>query len=112
MHSAIKHRKVRHFAEDTNLMNFQASINAIQKQNKTLCRHKTLKTIYYAIFESIYASLVWAQNSSPVKRLHVLLKKSLQLIMFFQNANAHTGPLFKTQKFQHLGTKLHLRTVY
>ena len=46
---------------------------------------KTLKSVYYAIFESHlwYASLAWLQNTSSVKRLHLLQKKSLRL-MFFQ----------------------------
>ena len=51
---------------------------------------KTLKSVYYAIFEShlCYASLVWAQSNNSVKRLHLLQKKSLRL-MFFQSRNSH-----------------------
>ena len=46
---------------------------------------KTLKSIYHAIFELhlSYASLVWMQNSSSAKRLHILQKKSLRLMFFF-----------------------------
>ena len=46
-----------------------------------LVRHfvdqKTLKAIYYAIFEShlYYSSLVWAQNFNSTKRLFILQKK-------------------------------------
>ena len=60
---------------------------------------KTLRSVYYAIFEShlCYASLVWAQNNNSVKRLHLLQRNSLRL-MFFQSRNSHTGPLFKTSK--------------
>ena len=60
---------------------------------------KTLRSVYYAIFEShlCYASLVWAQNTNSVKRLHLLKKKSLR-IMFFQSRNSHAGPLFKVSK--------------
>ena len=60
---------------------------------------KTLRSVYYAIFEShlCYASLAWAQNTNSVKRLHLLQKKSLR-IMFFQRRNSHTGPLFKVSK--------------
>ena len=34
---------------------------------------KTLKSVYYAKFEShlCYASLVWAQNTNSIKRLHL-----------------------------------------
>ena len=57
---------------------------------------KTLKSICYAILEShlSYASCVWVQNLSSVKKLHILQKKSFRL-MFVQNRNAHAGPLFK-----------------
>ena len=60
---------------------------------------KTLKSVYYAIFEShlCYASLVWAQKTNSVKRLHLLQKKSFR-IMFFQSRNSHTGPSFKVSK--------------
>ena len=56
----------------------------------------TLKSIYHAIFEShlYYSSLVWSQNSNSIKRLYILQKKALR-IMYFQERNAHTGPLFK-----------------
>ena len=77
----------------------------LNKVNATLSklRHvldiKTLRSVYYAIFEShlCYASLVWAQNTNSVKRLHLLQKKSL-IIMFFQSRNSHTGPLSKVSK--------------
>ena len=61
--------------------------------------YKNLQPVYYAIFEShlCYASLVWAQNTNSVKRLHLLQKKSLR-IMFFQSRNSHTGPLFTVSK--------------
>ena len=54
---------------------------------------KALRSVYYAIFEShlCYASLVWAQNTNSVKRLHLLSKKS-------QSRNFHTGPLLKVAK--------------
>ena len=52
---------------------------------------KTLRSVYYAMLEShlCRASLVWAQNTNSVKRLHLLQKKSLR-IMFFQSRNSHT----------------------
>ena len=60
---------------------------------------KTLRSVYYAIFEShlCYASLVWAQNTNSVKKLYLLQKKSLR-IMFFENRNSHTGPLLEVSK--------------
>ena len=73
--------------------------NAILSKLRHVLDIKTLRSVYYAIFEShlCYASLVWAQSNISVKRLHLLQKKSLRL-MFFQSRNSHTGPLFKTSK--------------
>ena len=60
---------------------------------------KTLRSVYCSIFEShlCYASLVWAQNTNSVKRLHLLQKKFLR-IMFFQSRHSHTDLLFKMSK--------------
>ena len=68
--------------------------NAMLSKLRHVLDMKTLKSVYYAIFEShlFYASLVWAQNTNSVKRLHLLQKKSLQ--MFFQSRNSNKGPLF------------------
>ena len=67
------------------------------------------KWIYHAIFESYlsYTSLVWTQNSSSVKRLHILQKKSLRL-MIFQSRNAHTDPLLKCSKILQFSDKVAL----
>ena len=57
--------------------------NAMLSKLRHVLDIKTLRSVYYAIFEShlCYASLVWAQNTNSVKRLHLLQKKSLR--MFF-----------------------------
>ena len=59
---------------------------------------KTLRSVYYAIFEShlCYASLAWAQKTNSVKRLHLLQKKPLRMLL--QSRNSHAGPLFKVSK--------------
>ena len=73
--------------------------NAMLSKLRHVLDIKTPRSVYYAIFEShlCHASLVWAQNTNPVKRLHLLQKKSLR-IMFFQSRNSHTGPLFEVSK--------------
>ena len=73
--------------------------NAMLSKLRHVLDIKTLRSVYYAIFEShlCYASLVWAQNTNSVKRLHLLQKISLR-IMFFQSRNSHTRPLFKMSK--------------
>ena len=72
--------------------------NAILLQLRHVLDITTLRPVYYAIFEShlCYASLVWAQNTNSIKRLHLLQKKSPR--MFFQSRNSHTGPFFKMSK--------------
>ena len=47
--------------------------NAMLSKLRHVLDIKTLRSVYYAIFEShlCYASLVWAQNTNSVKRLHL-----------------------------------------
>ena len=70
--------------------------NAMLSKIRHFVDQKTLKAIYYAIFESHlhYSSLFWAQNFNSTKRLFILQKKALRL-MFFLRREAHTNPLFK-----------------
>ena len=70
--------------------------NAVLSNLRYFIDRKTLKSVYHAIFEShlCYSSLVWAQNLNSIKRLFVLLKKSLR-ITYFWSCNAHTSPLFR-----------------
>ena len=46
--------------------------NAMLSKLRHVLDIKTLRSVYYAIFEShlCYASLVWAQNTNSVQRLH------------------------------------------
>ena len=56
----------------------------------------TLKTIYYAIFDSYisYANVVWAQNANVVNRVSILQKKTLRIISF-QPRDYYSSSLFK-----------------
>ena len=69
--------------------------NAMLSKLRHVLDTKTLKYYCYAIFES--TSLVWAQNTNSIKKLHLLQKKPFR-IMFFQSRSSHTGPLFKVSK--------------
>ena len=73
--------------------------NAMLSKVRHVFDINTLRSVYYDIFEShlCYASLVLAQNTNSVKRLH-LLQKTFLRIMFFQGRNSHTGPLLKVSK--------------
>ena len=74
-------------------------INAMLSKLRHVLDIKTLRSVSYAIFDShlCYASLVWAQNTNSVKRLHLLRTKSLR-VMFFQSRNSQIGLLFKVSK--------------
>ena len=56
--------------------------NAMFSKLRHVSDIKTLRSVYYAIFEShlCYASLIWAQNNDSVKRLHLLQKKLIPQI--------------------------------
>ena len=56
---------------------------------------KTLRTVYYAVFE--FMLHLFRYKTLIFKRFHLLQKKSLR-IMFFQNRNFQTGPLLQTSK--------------
>ena len=73
--------------------------NAILSKLRRVLDIKTLRSVCYAIFEShlYYASLVLAQNTNSVKRLHLMQKNPLR-IMSFQSRNSHSGPLLKVSK--------------
>ena len=83
--------------------------NAMLSKIRHYVDQKTLKMIYHAIFEShlYYSSIVWAQNSSSIKRLYILQKKALR-IMYFLKRNSHTGPLFKDSGILKLFDKISL----
>ena len=70
--------------------------NALLYKIRTFVKSKTLRTIYFAIFESHlnYANLVWGQNCSSTQRIFTLQKKAIRIISF-QNRNSHSSPFFK-----------------
>ena len=78
--------------------------NALLFKIRTYVSPKTIRSIYFAIFDShlSYCCLVWAQNFSSIKRILILQKKTVRIINF-QPRNSHTSPLFKQNfilKFQ------------
>ena len=55
--------------------------NAMLSKLRHVLDIKTLRSVYYAKFEYhlCYASLVWAQNTNPVKRLYLLQKSFIPI---------------------------------
>ena len=51
--------------------------NAMLSKLRHILDIKTLRSVYYAMFEShlCYASLVWAKNTNSVERVHLLQTK-------------------------------------
>ena len=70
--------------------------NALLYKIRNYVSFNTLKTIYFAIFDSHinYANLIWGQNPNSKLRVTTLQKKVLRIINN-QPKNSHSGPLFK-----------------
>ena len=73
---------------------------------------KTLKTIYYTIFDSHinYVNMIWAQNSNAVNRVSVLQKKAQRTISF-QPRDCYLSPLFEKQNLLKFEDKIQLENV-
>ena len=86
--------------------------NALLFKIKNFININTLKTIYYAIFDSHinYANVIWAQNFNAVNRVSILQKKALRTISF-QPRDCHSSPLFKKQNLLKFGDKTQLENV-
>ena len=86
--------------------------NALLFKIRNFVNIKTLKTIYYTIFDSHinYANVIWAQNSNAVNRLSVLQKTALRIISF-QPRDCYSSPLFKKQNLLKFEDKIQLENV-
>ena len=71
---------------------------------------KTLRNIYYTIFDShlTYSCIVWAQNINTVNRLIILQKKVLR-IMNFKDQLFHSSPLFSENNILKFSEKITLQ---
>ena len=70
--------------------------NALLFKIRNFVKPKTLRTIYFAIFESHlnHANLVWGQNVNAMQRISTLQKKAIRIISH-QQRNCHSSPFFK-----------------
>ena len=77
LNNVIKHCKVHHFAYTAIKLN---RANAMLFKVREFVNIKTLKSIYYAIFDIHlnYTNLVWGQNRYSMNRIIILQKKPLQ----------------------------------
>ena len=86
--------------------------NALLFKIRNFVNVNTLKTIYYAIFDSHinYANVIWAQNFNAVSRVSIPQKKALRIISF-QPRDCHSSPLFKKQNLLKFEDKIQLENV-
>ena len=86
--------------------------NAAFFKIKNFVNVNSLKTIYYAIFDSHinYDNVIWAQNFNAVNRVSILQKKALRTISF-QPRDCHSSPLFKKQNLLKFEDRIQLENV-
>ena len=80
---------------------YQSTCLKLNKANVKLCKIRhyvhetTLRSIYYAIFQSRLsnACTAWGQNIKHNHRISILQRNSMRII-FFSYFNEHTTPLF------------------
>ena len=86
--------------------------NALLLKIKNYVNMKTLRNIYYAIFDShlTYSCIVWAQNINTVKRLIVVQKKALR-IMNFKDQLFHSSPFFSENNILKFTGKITLENI-
>ena len=87
-------------------------VNALLFKIRNFVNINTLKTIYYAIFDSHinYTNVIWAQNLNAVNRVSILQKKALRIISF-QPRDCHSKTLFKKQILFKFEDKVELENV-
>ena len=90
--------------------------NALLFKTRNFVNINTLKTIYYAIFDSHinYANVIWAQNFNAVNKVSILQKKALRTISF-KPRGCHSilhSTLFKKQNLLKFKDKIKLENVY
>ena len=87
-------------------------VNALLFKIRNFVNVKTLKTIYYTIFDSHinYANVIWDQNPNAVYRVFVLQKKALRIISF-QPRDCYSSPLFEKQNLLKFEDKIKLENV-
>ena len=86
--------------------------NALLLKIRNYVNMKTLRNIYFAIFDSYlrYLCIVWAQNVNTVRRLIILQKRALR-IMNVKDQLFHSRPLFSSNNILKLGDKITLENI-
>ena len=71
--------------------------NAMPCKLRRYVNRATIKSIYYAIFQShlSYVCSAWGENLNPKHRINVLQKKAMRTISF-AHCDAHTLPILQS----------------
>ena len=79
--------------------------NALLFKIMNFANVNTLRTIYYATFDSHinYVNVIWAQNFNALNRVSILLS--------FQPRDCHSRPLFKKQSLLNFEDKIQVENV-
>ena len=87
--------------------------NALLSIIRNYVNKLTLRTIYFAIFDSHinYANLIWGQNLHSLSRIIILQKKALR-IMNFQSRDSHSSPLFRSNHILKLEDKILIENIF
>ena len=86
--------------------------NALLSIIRNYVNKLTLRTIYFAIFDSHinYANLIWGQNLHSLSRIIILQKKALR-IMNFQSRDSHSSALFRSNHILKLEDKILIESI-
>ena len=86
--------------------------NALLSIIRIYVNKHTLRTIYFAIFDSHinYVNLIWGQNLHSLSRIIILQKKALR-IMNFQSRDSHSSPLFRSNHILKLEDKILIENI-
>ena len=84
--------------------------NSLLLKIRNYVNMKTLRNIYFAIFDLSYSCIVRAENINTVRRLIILQKKALQ-IMNFKDQLFHSSPFFFSNNIFKFGDKITLENI-
>ena len=101
----------KHHVTDTAIKLNRA--NALLFKIRNFVNVITLKTVYYAIFDSHinYANVVWFQHFNTVNKVFILQKKALRIVSFQLPRDCHSSLLFKKHNLLKFEDKVQLENV-
>ena len=109
----VRNDKFLHWHDQVNNIAVKLNrANALLLKIRNYINMKTLRNIYYAIFDShlTCSCIVWEQNINTVNRLIIFQKKALR-IMNFKDHLFHSSPLFSESNILKFTYKITLENI-